>query len=222
MGEIKYNRKLTITLMVGFLGYLLSVAITGLFCLSQFGTDSIAGYTVGLHILILFETPIVVCALIAIFRPLKMLTYIACSIALFTSLIFFLVPNALTTIVYAPEVAIYYAIPYLRFSSIIILILNFAFILYAYIFKNSSIKNYILISIVATILSIVLPLILTFSFNYGIYSTAFSNVIQPVATILPITLFNKEINSIIIHEDDSFTSKMKYPYLEEYKKGKKG
>ena len=224
MKELKYNRVLTVSLIIGVMGYSVSAVITGLFVDYYIGTTARKAYTTGLATVSLFGIAAVICSLIAIFKPKKFLTYIACAINMLCALIILVTPASFAHMFTdLPEVIA--GLVYLKMSAVIILALSVVSVVIGRVFRSLKLKAYIVISAAAAVVSGLLSFMMIagrYGFPaMGLSGAGFSNLAQPIAAVLPLLLFNNEKHCVVIRKTKTGASNAKYEYLEEYKKRNK-
>ena len=224
MSKLKFNKALTLALIVGIVGYFISVFMAGIF-VDNIGTIAKEGYGAGLPIVGLLGIAAIICTIAGVFKAIRILTYSACAINVLGSLLLFIAPAYIAQIfIRSPEI-MSYSTAYIRMSAIIILIISIACIVAGILVKNWSIQKYIAVVAAAAAASVLLSFLMISGMlgmpAMGLAGAGFSNIVQPTAAVLPLILFNKE-ESFIVKENKTHKSETQYSYLEEYKKNNKG
>ena len=223
MAERKYNRTLSIAFIVGIIGFLLSILITRIM-VNNIGSAPLNAYDACIVYIAILSGAIGLCDIIAIFISKRLLTSIALLIIFIGSIIFIVIPRPLVT----ENRITYYSRDFLSVGGIVILAISIASLLYVYFQRKHSIKEYFTIAIAAVIVSILVSFLMISVFNFGLFGAGFVNIIQPIAFLIPLLLFNKDEymitkkESVFIKHKDNENNKSEYTYLEEYKRRKKG
>ncbi len=214
----KYNGKLAILCFIGMIGKQFTPVLISMIT-AFLGVSALAAYSVGNTAINLVSACISIVTLIAVFKPNNILTYIACGIELLLILLCFITPQGIMILFNSSPEIFPYGTDYLTVSSLVMLEVSIACVLFRIIVNESSLKIYIIITIAGIVLSVLIPLVLTIILQMGTAGLGFSNIIQPIITIMPLLMLNTKGNlTAEMKGDPAPAKKSEHSYLDEYKR----